>query len=819
MRKWLFAGIVSLFAASIAAQTPDLSILTKVEQSDHKWIKPCITILNNNKNLDVTLGGKTVNYYFYAINLDIASLQYQWFNCPVAGTTIKVFPFTPEYTDGPKKANFYCQMKFPANAKVPKNSSLEFKYGFHTPDYRIFYEDDDWSYSVTANYKENKNVVIFDGTTRYWGNLPGGGSGGIVIQNVWADPNPVVTGTTTMLKATATGGTGTLIYTWDPVTTTPPSPPVTFGPQNGSSLGNQTLATFAKSGTYQFTVTVLDKGSNASVKSSPISVTVNQEAASIEVWPREITTSPNVQRKFTSTLRDQFGFLLAAPQPAAQWEISGTGGTLIVPTSRRFAMVQTSPNPGTTASVTAKYNSFTASASLTVATPAAPQGKLLSDMIQHVFIIMQENRTFDNYFGTYPGSDGFARIDFTPVHHHITDVPTLNPKNGKIEPKSPENDYPHFNQDAVAELSTKNYEPDGTYLKTDAFSVRAGIADLKNFDNDCFGYHNGDVGDVAANTSDLCNYWAIADSFVLQDAMFESCKSFSQPSHNYMVSGWSAGCDPKVTNKCVLITDLGNPTFNGLYPWHSIAYLLPAIDWSYYQCTNYNRVNCTSCDANCFNGPVDNTNSFWLPMSKFTGISEKEVKELFDNLSKPENIPKVNWIAAPGSWVSEHPLGTWDVRYGQAYVTTIIKAIMNSPVWDHCAIFVSWDDWGGHYDHAIPPYVVPDPNNNGENHPTEGWGIRVPGLMLSPYAKKATGAKTGWVDHEQYSHDAYLKLIEDLYINSQPIPNDDNRPVQREKIPELGNLLNEFDFNQPPRLDKQPFINNLKCKNYTLDSY
>ena len=102
-------------------------------------------------------------------------------------------------------------------------------------------------------------------------------------------------------------------------------------------------------------------------------------------------------------------------------------------------------------------------------------------------------------------------------------------------------------------------------------------------------------------------------------------------------------------------------------------------------------------------------------------------------------------------------------------------------------VFLSWDDWGGFYDHVVPPKV--DEN---------GYGLRVPGLVISPYAKK------GYIDHQTLSFDAYLKFIEDVFLNGQRIdPKTDERPDPRpdvrENAPQLGNLLEDFDFSQTPR--------------------
>jgi hypothetical protein len=112
---------------------------------------------------------------------------------------------------------------------------------------------------------------------------------------------------------------------------------------------------------------------------------------------------------------------------------------------------------------------------------------------------------------------------------------------------------------------------------------------------------------------------------------------------------------------------------------------------------------------------------------------------------------------------------------------------MNGPNWDSTAIFLAWDDWGGFYDHIVPPTV--DRN---------GYGIRVPGIVISPYAKQ------GYVDHQTLSFDAYLKFIEDDFLNGQRLdPATDGRPDPRTAVREnasiLGNLVNDFDFNQAPR--------------------
>ena len=160
--------------------------------------------------------------------------------------------------------------------------------------------------------------------------------------------------------------------------------------------------------------------------------------------------------------------------------------------------------------------------------------------------------------------------------------------------------------------------------------------------------------------------------------------------------------------------------------------------------------------------------------------------------AKGGTLPAVSWVV-PNGRVSEHPPGR--VTAGQSYVTGLVNAITSGPDWNSTAIFLSWDDWGGFYDHVKPPVV--DVN---------GYGLRVPGLVISPYAR------SGMIDHQRLSFDAYLKFIEDDFVGGRRIdPNTDGRPDprpeerhesrcgRREDARKLGDLVKDFDFSQPPR--------------------
>jgi phospholipase C len=129
---------------------------------------------------------------------------------------------------------------------------------------------------------------------------------------------------------------------------------------------------------------------------------------------------------------------------------------------------------------------------------------------------------------------------------------------------------------------------------------------------------------------------------------------------------------------------------------------------------------------------------------------------------------------------SEHPGSL--LSNGQAWVTNLVNSVMEGPDWPSTAIFVAWDDWGGFYDHVVPPVV--DRN---------GYGLRVPAFVISPYAKR------GYVDHQTLSFDAYLRFIEDDFLGGARLDpatdgRPESRPTVREDVPQLGNLVADFDF-------------------------
>ena len=228
------------------------------------------------------------------------------------------------------------------------------------------------------------------------------------------------------------------------------------------------------------------------------------------------------------------------------------------------------------------------------------------------------------------------------------------------------------------------------------------------------------------------------------------------------------------------------------YAWTDLTYLLHKshVSWAYYVADG-TQPDCDDDAMFCKPQPQHaGTPEIWNPLPYFDTVKQDgelgNIQQLskFYTVAKDGTLPSVSWIA-PNGQTSEHPPAL--VSTGQAYVTNLINTIMQGPDWSSTAILLAWDDWGGFYDHVVPPHV--DIN---------GYGLRVPGIVISPYAKQ------GYIDHQTLSFDAYVKFIEDDFLSGQRIdPQTDGRPDPRpdvrENMPQLGNLLTDFDFTQQPR--------------------
>jgi phospholipase C len=414
----------------------------------------------------------------------------------------------------------------------------------------------------------------------------------------------------------------------------------------------------------------------------------------------------------------------------------------------------------------------------------APPGR---GSIKHVVIIMQENRSFDHYFGTFPGADGIptdASGNFTPCIPDPLHGGCVKPFHSTVDANA---GGPHGVTAAIADI-------DGG--KMDGFIAQQEQANQNcTMPNDpaCAGSADADAVSFH-DDHEIPNYWAYAKAFVLQDHMFEPNASWSLPAHLFLVSGWSARCNADAgVDSCVSDINLNIKTVDREhYLWTDLTYLMhkAGVTWRYYLAEGTTNA-CAGDPEDCPTLPVNaKVPSIWNVLPRFQTVNEDgeqanvtPINQLYLDAASG-NLPQVAWIM-PTQEVSEHPAAR--VSVGQHYVTGVINTIMKSSAWDSTAIFLVWDDWGGFYDHVVPPKVD-----------GQGYGLRVPGIVISPYAK------SGLIDHQVLSFDAYAKFIEDVFLDGQRLDpatdgRPDPRPTVREKALVLGDLMNDFDFTQAPR--------------------
>lgn len=398
--------------------------------------------------------------------------------------------------------------------------------------------------------------------------------------------------------------------------------------------------------------------------------------------------------------------------------------------------------------------------------------------IKHVVIITQENRSFDSYFGTFPGADGLGpRADW----------PCLPDPGGPcVRPF-------HTRSDVAAggPHSFRSFQEDVAGGRMDGFVSQAAAAQKQchNVDAPQCGFQAPKQVMGYYDRREIPNYWEYARHFVLADHFFAASNSWSLPQHLYMVSAWSAHCDSHNPKGCQSSNTMYGElqrTFRKhlFFSWTDITYLLHAygVSWRYYvkpgvepDCAESGRIVC---------GPVKQSPTrpgIWNPLPQFDTVYQDHQRQniqptgKFFAAARHDHLPAVSWIT-PDAIVSEHPPSR--VSDGQAWVTKVVNAIMRRPkLWKSTAIFLNWDDWGGFYDGVQPPKVD-----------NEGYGLRVPAMIISPWVRAGT------VDHQVLSTDAYLKFIEDRWLRGQRLdPRTDGRPDDRPDVREdsvlLGNLL------------------------------
>jgi phospholipase C len=364
---------------------------------------------------------------------------------------------------------------------------------------------------------------------------------------------------------------------------------------------------------------------------------------------------------------------------------------------------------------------------LAIPTPFASTNTNPANPIKHIIVIMQENHTFDNYFGTYPGVNGLPPSIALPLLPG--DAPTVKPFH--IPNYTIPKDMSH--SDNIAREAYNGGKNDGFVY-----------AEKSNY---TMGYYDH---------RDIAYYWDYASQFALSDNYFTSFMGPSFPNHIYLLAGQSGNVTSNVYNETLKFPSV----VDELRAAH--------ISWRYY-----------AGGAAVVNG--------WNPLPIFqTAIANRSILRdvtlpfAFPTDLSNHTLPSVVWLMPPDQLRSEHP--PHDPRIGETYIVDLINKIMRSSYWSSTAIFLTWDDYGGWYDHVPPPQV--------DQH---GFGFRVPLLIISPYARQ------GYVDHTVASHDSILRFIETTF----DLPTLTNRDAT------AYNLLGSFDFTKgqrPPLVLPGPFI-------------
>jgi phospholipase C len=383
-----------------------------------------------------------------------------------------------------------------------------------------------------------------------------------------------------------------------------------------------------------------------------------------------------------------------------------------------------------------------------------PAGNI--NLIQHVIYIVKENRSFDHMFGLFPGANG---VNMAPISTGAV-IPM------GLAPDTMKTDVDHLWYSAITGI-------DGG--KMDRFDL---IPSANT---------NGDyIGETQFTQSEIPNYFSYAGYYVLADNMFSSLAGPSLPNHLYTIAAQSGGvynlptrapniqnwqvswgCDAPANETVPVMDSRGVVTQQ--YPCFDFTTLgdeltSAGVSWLYYA-PIYNTLGYNFNTYDTINH-IRNTSAWTkydVPTSQFlTDVSGG-------------TLPAVSWLIA-GGVDSEHPPNS--MCEGENWTVQQVNAILQSPLYkDNTAIFITWDDFGGFYDHVDPPNVD-----------EYGLGPRVPMIIISPYTKKGSGG-SGLISHTQYEFSSVLKFIEE----------DFGLPPLTTRDAAANDTTDSFDFTQAPR--------------------
>jgi phospholipase C len=399
-----------------------------------------------------------------------------------------------------------------------------------------------------------------------------------------------------------------------------------------------------------------------------------------------------------------------------------------------------------------------------------------SNPITHVVVMIQENRSFDNLFATYPGADG-ATV-------------------GLMKTPSGGEEYVPLKAVKLAEICDFGHRRDG-FLKEYDNGMMDGFG-LEGGGGRCKGPAGTKIYQYV-NPTQIAPYWDIANQYVLADHLFQTQGSGSFTGHQDLIAGGTTlnpsqtkslvdypsgtpwGCDAKKHTRTSTLTWNGVKLKYGYHkgPFPCLSYttlrdLLDAqgVSWKYYS------------------PPVTGGTGGGL-WNAFDAISAVRYgPEWYSNVTDDPNVifsdidygtlPAVSWVV-PQRENSDHPNTGTDT--GPQWVAAVVNAIGESPYWQNTAVVIVWDDWGGFYDHEPPPFF----DNWG------GLGFRVPMLVVSAYARLGSGSQGGYISHTQYEFGSILKFIEDTFGLGR-IGTTDVRATS---------ISDVFDFSQKPRTFQQ----------------
>jgi phospholipase C len=406
--------------------------------------------------------------------------------------------------------------------------------------------------------------------------------------------------------------------------------------------------------------------------------------------------------------------------------------------------------------------------------------------IQHIIFLIKENRTFDNYFGTYPGANGATKAVASDgkqvaLIHEADQIPDIDhssegARNAYDGGKMDRFDLLHSGGTAAQRARQQGGQGPGA--QGPGGRRRQGALPPPDQQQQTGPYANNSL--TQFYESDIPNYWKYAREYVLGDNMFSSLMGPSFPNHLYTIAAQSGGaidnprtdrnigtlanatngwgCD--IPNQQVKVQTSGTVKFeDACFDFNTLADELDAkgLSWRYYA------------------PPSGKPGYIW---SSYDGIRHIRNGPDWKNVvPTPEflvdaaagKLAAVSWIVTP-AMVSEHAPAS--VCVGENWTVSLMNALMQGPDWQSSAVFLTWDDFGGFYDH-VPPQQVDG----------YGLGFRVPLLVISPYAKR------GYIDHTQYEFSSMLRFAETV-LALAPMTERDRR---------ANDMMGAFDFNQKPR--------------------